>query len=244
MHVTHLRHCAIKGTRHRDHASVEVGASGVVGDRQFALVDPDSLAALKTVRHPTLTLVASEVAGDEVVVTLPGGATVRQRLAEGGASVRVGYWGRSIAATAEPGPVSDALADVVGRPALLVRAAGEDRFIYGPPVAVWFTHELAALGGRVGAELDPRRFRLAIGLSGDAPALGSTLVMGDAELRMVEPIVRCPIVDWDVESAAADLDVLARLREGGRRPVFGYGCTVVRSGRVRVGDAASVGFLP
>lgn len=241
MHVAHLRHCAIKGTRHRDHASVEVAASGVVGDREFALVDPDSLAVLKTVRHPLLTLVGSDVVADEVRVTLPDGTGVGQPLAGPGASVTVGYWGRTIMVAAHPGPVSDALARLLGRPALLVRAAGGERFIYGLPVAVWFTRELAVLGRRVGADLDPRRFRLAIGLTGDAPALGSTLAVGDAVVRLAEPILRCPIIDWDVGSGAPDLDLLARLREGRARPVFGYGCTVVRPGRVRVGDAASVG---
>ncbi len=240
MHVAHLRHCAIKGTRHRDHASVEVAASGVVGDREFALVDPDSAAVLKTVRHPLLTRVGSDVVADEVRVTLPDGTEVAQPLVSGDAA-NVAYWGRSIAATPQPGPVSDALARLLGRTALLVRAQGSDRFIYGLPVAVWFTRELAVLGRRVGADLDPLRFRLAIGLTGDAPALGSTLAVGDAVVRLAEPILRCPIIDWDVGSGAPDLDLLARLREGRARPVFGYGCTVVRPGRVRVGDAASVG---
>lgn len=131
----------------------------------------------------------------------------------------------------------------LGRPVGLVEALDPDRFIYRHRVGVWFVPELRALECHVGQELDPRRFRLAIGITTEPPTemVGRELAVGGAVLRIEERITRCPIIDWDVASAAPNVALLRHLGASDVGPVFGYGCSVVQPGAVRVGDPASVG---
>ena len=246
MQVCGLSFCDVKGTRHVARDSVELSAGGVAGDRRFAVVDADSRAVLKTVRHPELTLLRASCVDGTLAFHFPDGTVASQSVAEAAEAEKwtVDYWGRQLPARPIHGIVSEALADYLGRKVTLVESGQPTGFVYGAPVSLWFTRALTELGDRLGAPVDPRRFRLTIGIDdGEQPVdearlVGRVLRIGSAEVEVTEQIGRCPIVDWDPESSDADQRVLATLaeyRRQGQKITFGVAGRVLRGSVVRRG---------
>lgn len=246
MQVCGLSFCDVKGTRHVARDAMELTAGGVEGDRRFAVVDPESSAVLKTVRHPELTLLRTSFAEGTLACHFPDGSVVSQPV-HGSAETglwTVDYWGRLLPARPIPGAMSHALASYLGRAVTLVESAQQTGFVYGAPVSFWFTSALGELGDRLGAPVDPRRFRLTIAIDDEehpvdeAHLVGRVLQIGAAEVEVTEQIGRCPIVDWDPDSSVADRRVLATLaeyRQRGQKIVFGVAGRVLRGSAVRLG---------
>jgi MOSC domain-containing protein len=109
---------------------------------------------------------------------------------------------------------------------------------------------IAGIGREAGMELDRRRFRANIFVETDdgRPFLedawvGRTLAFGDADPRPAVSVTmrdeRCMMVNLDPETAAQDARVMktvVRLNQNNA----GVYATVVRTGRIRVGDAVSM----
>jgi uncharacterized protein YcbX len=103
------------------------------------------------------------------------------------------------------------------------------------------------IGAERGAALDPRRFRANIYLQPDATApvpesewIGRVLAVGpDLRLAVTEPDQRCMMITLDPQSAEADPAVL-RAVAGSHANCAGVYASVVRPGRVRVGDAVDL----
>lgn len=111
------------------------------------------------------------------------------------------------------------------------------------PIALHSLATVCALELEGSSAFDGRRLRsnLVLELTDGRPfaedeLAGSTLRMGDAELRILERIPRCRMVSLDPETATADPSILRRLAQGhaGRAGVY---ARCVRPGVVRVGDA-------
>jgi uncharacterized protein YcbX len=109
---------------------------------------------------------------------------------------------------------------------------------------------IAGIGREAGAELDRRRFRPNIVLETHGPEafaedgwVGGTLVFGDSEPRPAVSVtardVRCMMINLDPDTARQDARVLKTVVRLNENNAGVYG-TVVRAGRLRVGQAVSL----
>lgn len=97
---------------------------------------------------------------------------------------------------------------------------------------------------RWGVRADPRRLRVNIVFSSEEPFIeeswvGRSLVIGGTQLRVVERIPRCRMIDIDQDGARAQGRWLKHLAEGRDMSLAMY-ADVARSGVVRVGDHVTV----
>jgi hypothetical protein len=99
---------------------------------------------------------------------------------------------------------------------------------------------------RMGAPVDPLRFRANIAVEGWEPwqeeeMVGKRLEIGGAQLRILKTIDRCPATHVDPVTGFRDLDVMQTLQGAFGRISCGVYATVKASGTVALGDAVSVG---
>ncbi|WP_279582505.1 MOSC domain-containing protein [Fodinicola feengrottensis] len=124
-----------------------------------------------------------------------------------------------------------------------VRVMKQNRGIFDVlPVSLMTTQTVDSLGELVGTVLDPVRFRpnLVVEAAGDAPYpedrwVGSTIRVGDLEMRVDQRDQRCVLVNYDpftTERNPAILRTIARDRDA----CLGVYGTITRPGRVTVGD--------
>jgi uncharacterized protein YcbX len=246
MRVSRVGFATLKGTRHAALDAVELDADGAVGDRLFCLVDPARRRVLRTVQNPSLVAVRTGWDGSRLEVTLPSGAVAAGGPAGTGESVTCDYWGRPVELSVQDGPYAALFSGYLGFPVVLALAPRTE-VIYGGPVSIVTTGSLAHLA----AGVDPARFRATVVLdAGERPFveedwLGRELQLGEARIRVAEPIPRCAVIDLDPDTGARDgrlLTTLARLRpdSGPEGPVCGVDARVTVPGLVRTGDPVEV----
>jgi uncharacterized protein YcbX len=115
------------------------------------------------------------------------------------------------------------------------------------PLSLISVATVRALGGWVGSELDPRRFRpnLLVDTGDDEPFaeegwVGHTLRVGAMSMRVDRRDERCVIVNVDPETSERDPRVLKAIAKNRDACTGVYG-TTVEPGVVVVGDAVSLG---
>ena len=222
---------------------------GVLGDRQWGLRDERTGRILTARRRPEL-LGASAAYDDRTpVITLPDGS-----VAEGPGERTdrlLSQWLDSIVSLVasvgtDPGR-AEYFADATDDTSQAIEwTMPEGRFVDSAPVLVLTTASL-----RTGALLhpegvwDPRRFRPNILLDPEGEGwvedewVGRSLRIGDAELRPVEPCIRCTMVTRAQPGLEADVEVFRTLaRHHAAR--FGVWSVVAATGTVSVGDEAAV----
>lgn len=218
----------VKSLRGEDLSHAEVEARGLVGDRQWALRDPDGkLGSGKSSRRfrqmDGLLDLRARYDGDTPVVAFPDGG----ELAGHGDAV------------------DRALSAHVGR---AVRLAREDDVAHHDdgPVHLVTTASLRHLGEALGEEADVRRFRP--NLLVDTPGLegwvedawvGRELAVGEVRLRVVAPMPRCVMTTQAQDGLPHDPRVLRTVtaRNDGN---LGILAEVLRPGRLRVGDPVAL----
>jgi uncharacterized protein YcbX len=131
------------------------------------------------------------------------------------------------------------------RPAFVVRADRGMTDSDYPSISILNRASLAALGERLGMPLAMERFRGNLWLDGLAPfaefdLVGRDLRVGEALLRVREPISRCKATTVDPTTGVSDADTLGALRAGWGHEHFGVYAEVVEGGDVTVGDSAIV----
>ena len=241
-----------------EHLDVEAGGTAR-GDRAFvfafadAEISPDGWVS----KHEALTLVntpqlASITAGYDA-------ATHRLSLAaskQGEASAVLGSRGDD---AAQRRALADWLAEVVlgfeksplaERPARLplqLLGDGRARFADRRPEQVSLGAEESAreLSQRAGRDVDLIRFRLNLTLRGLEPWgefawSGRRLAIGETELRVTAPLMRCKAVNASPAGAGRDLAVLDVLQNEYGHLDFGVEAAVLRGGRIRAGDTIAV----
>ena len=97
------------------------------------------------------------------------------------------------------------------------------------------------LAARMGAELDPMRFRANLYVEGwpawvENTWTGDTLNLGGIRARMLKPIVRCAATHVNLETAERDLDVTKALFDHYGHMHCGIYLNVLAGGRLAVGD--------
>ena len=239
MTVAALALAPVKGMRLATAEALEIGPLGVIGDRAFLVVD-DAADLLLSARNASLLQVVARWADGVLSLSFPDGSEVAEAPRLGAAASTANYEGRPIAGRLVEGELAAALSRHLGRPVRLLARAADQRGADDAPVTIMSSASLAALGVP-----DGRRFRMSITLDGveaweEHGWGGRELAIGEAVLRVTEPVPRCVVTTRDPERGVRDaptLKALADLR--GRRDVtFGMWCEVVAPGRVRVGDEA------
>lgn len=176
-------------------------ARGAVGDRVWAVyTDDGGIGSGKTTRRfrrvPGLLDLAARSGEDGVPVLDLGDAQP---------------WSASDPATAAR------LSDRLGRDVTL-HSEGDVPHHDDAPLHLVTTSAIAQLALRLGTELDPRRFRanLLVETAAGAGAveqdwLGKRLRIGDAELRVTEPMPRCAMVGMEQPGIPHDARILQSL---------------------------------
>jgi uncharacterized protein len=227
--VGELRRYPVKSLVGERLAVVEVDRRGVVGDRRWAVTDPDGrLGSGKTTtrfrRMDGLLDLAAAYVGDVPVVTFPDG-----RRFEG-----------------PGGPLDAALSEHVGRP---VRLREEDQVAHldEGPLHLLTTASLDELGRRHGAPVPAARMRPSVLL--DLPGergfvedgwVGHRLALGEeVVVHVTGRMPRCVMVDAGQVGLPPDGGVLRTLGAA-NAACLGVVADVVTTGRIRRGERCTL----
>lgn len=112
-------------------------------------------------------------------------------------------------------------------------------------VSILSRSSLAALGDKLGQELDVRRFRGNLWLDGSAPFqefdwVGQELSLGEVRLKVVDRITRCRATETNPETGSRDAETLRALRDTWGHTDFGILAEVLNSGTIQHGDTLEV----
>ena len=233
--VTALWRYPVKSMQGEQLSETQIGPTGLVGDRMWALVDTDTGFGLTARRAPELLFAHAALIDDGVRVTLPDG---------------------SIAAD------DAALSDWLGRSVALVRATpttsatfeiglADDDDADHDPAAPWVqwngpvgtVHDstrtqVSIIGAETVGTWDIRRFRpnVVIAGTGEDEWVGRQLQLGDATVDVGKQIDRCVMTTRAQPGGIErDIDVLRTINRA-RGNNLGVGALVVTPGAVRVGD--------
>ncbi len=250
--VTRLSTTPVKGTRLHAVQEIDLGHTGVAGDRRFFIVDARGrMVNAKIVGE--LQQIVADVSGDgsRLALSFPDGTAVSDEITHAG-PLAARFFSGERAGQIVDGAFGAALSEFIGQPLRLVEAPGSiDRGRTGAATLI-SVGSLARLAAQAGAEsVDPRRFRMTIEVDGVAAHaedtwVGRTLRVGEAAMRVHGNVGRCLITSRDPESGEVTLptlDLLGAYRRGlaSTEPLpFGVHAEVVREGTIRVGDAVVV----
>ncbi|NHU84854.1 MOSC domain-containing protein [Kocuria sp. JC486] len=219
--VEQLGFALVKGLSWTLADTVQVTHDGVVGDRHWSPVTPD-LRCIKATDFPEMVGLSASA------VDLP---TEGDALFDG-ESQTVRYYSRPVRARVFGGRLADRISEAAGQRLYLAQAPGPGSFLWSSPVSVLLRSELDGLPGDVG------RYRANVVVDDRADLLrlapGAQLSLGDVLLEVERELERCVIVNHDLVTGSQDASLLGDLRPG---VLLGYGCRVLQSGRVSVGDA-------
>lgn len=219
--VEQLGFALVKGLSWASPDTVQVTADGVVGDRHWSPVTPD-LRCIKATDFPEMVGVAASAAD------LPTEGDVLF----GGEPQTVSYYSRQVHARVYGGVLADRISEAAGQRLYLAQAPGPGRFLWSSPVSVLLRSELDRLPGDVG------RYRANVVVDDRSAPLrlapGAQLFLGGVLLEVERELERCVIINHDPVTGSQDASLLGDLRPG---VLLGYGCRVLQSGRVSVGDA-------
>jgi uncharacterized protein YcbX len=202
--------------------SCEVAATGLVGDRRWALVDgsPNRAGKPLTIREDDRLM------------------TYRARFADGRAEVLTP---RGDVALMD-GSLVSRLASETSRPLTLRELEGAN--FDDSPILVVNLATVASFGVEAGMDVDHRRFRANFYVDGLAPEeelawIGRRVAVGEAELEVVSRCERCVVITKDPDTTATTPELLRILTQT-RETCMGVYCRVTRPGRVAQGDQIHV----
>jgi len=249
----------VKSTAARSVRAAYVGPAGLVGDREWMVVDRDG-AMVSARELPAMLRVVADTAAtggpDGLRLSAPGHPDVEVTAVGGEAEVTV--FGQGPYAVATAGPAADAwLREVLGVDGLrLVRAVGttgrrtsERRgrqpmaFQDASPLSLATTTSAAQVGEWAGEELVVGRYRANLVVEGPQEAFAEDgwqrLRVGGAVLRGDGPIDRCVMTTVDPATLARGKEpirTLARHRSWDGKTWFALSLRVEETGPIAVGD--------
>ena len=258
VHVAWIHVAPVKGLRIEERDRIELGPHGVDDDRRFCIVDVESGRMLNGKRLAGLTMIVArfDPASDRLELRMPDGTVVGGRVALNGPTT-VTIYGHEPAGRVVDGPWAALLSDALGREVRLVRfdspGSGHDRgrFAAGATLLSLASLERLQEEAQVSEPVDPRRFRMLLGIAGATPHeedewVGRRVRVGEAVVVPAGNVGRCVVTTRDPETADPDLDTLELLARYRREAAtteplaFGVWARVERPGTVRVGDAVTV----
>ena len=248
-YVSWLTVAPVKGLALVEVEELALARDGVAENRRFYLVDADG-RRYGLLRDGRLALVrpAWDPARGRLELAFPDGSVVAGEVDVDG-EVTTDFYGRPVIGRLVHGPWNEALSAHVGRPVRLVRTeAGTAVDRERGPVSMLSEASLEELRRRAGREerVDPRRFRMLIGIGGVAAHeedewLGRRVQVGEAVVSLREQVARCAITTQNPATGTPDFDTLREIKayRGLRdRKLIDFGVygEVAEPGRVRLGD--------
>ncbi|GII31296.1 MOSC domain-containing protein [Planotetraspora mira] len=255
----------IKGCRGTSSPDADMTQAGLAHDRAFMVIDEGGVFRSQR-RDPRLALVRPEIeaAGEWLTLRADGMDTVRVEVDLTSTRRDVELFGVRYTGVDQGDAAAEWLSEMLGRPSRLVRVPPEhDRVTDGltpgtcgyadsGAVLVATVSSLAALNTRIearGAEPVPMsRFRPNIVVDGWDEAHTEDRMRrfeaGDAELAYAKLAIRCAVTLVDQESGGRagpePLRTLADYRRASSGVAFGAKFSVLRPGKLSVGDEVTV----
>jgi len=253
LRVAWISYCPVKGLAVRQLDECELTHAGIVGDREFFLVDEnDRLVNSKGLGVLQKIVPRYDREADSLTLAFPDGTTLSHGVSLDG-SVSARFWSETVEVRVVDGPWSEAISDFAGRDLRLVRASepAPDRRRSGAAslLGAGSLHAIARALGVV--EVDERRFRMNFGIDGlgeheEDEWLGRHVQLGEAVVVPKGNVGRCAVTTQNPDTGAPDIDTLKALAAY-RRDVetteplpFGVYAAVAHPGRVRLGDAVKL----
>ncbi|MGZ4115800.1 MAG: MOSC domain-containing protein [Actinomycetota bacterium] len=248
--VARLNITPVKSTALHHPATLRLEPYGAAGNRDLYFVDEDGRLQGGSKFGPYVQIESEHDAeAERLSLRFPDGTVVEGTADALGEPITTNFYGRSVPAHLVEGPWAHAVSAFVGRP---IRLARVDRPGDGADIRPLTLVSLASvdeLGRQGGASerVDPGRFRMILELDGCAPHeedgwAGRRLAVGDAVIRVGDPVPRCVVTTQDPRTGLRDfptLSVIKRYRgviDG--ELIFGVYGDVDQPGLVRVGDEA------
>jgi uncharacterized protein YcbX len=237
----------IKGTALHHPDAVELRETGAVGDRAFFMID-ESDKLLSLTRTGAFASLRAELGAE--LLLWEGEEVVCRGPVRAGPPVWADFYGfKLVHGRVLDGPWTEVLSNRAGQSVRLVRADAAGGGIDIGPVTVLGSASVERLAAEAGEPVDPRRFRMLIGLSTDEPHVedtwrGMRLVGEQVELRIGDPVARCAAITRDPDRGRRDQQLVRLIRdyrgtcELSRGPgvPFGVYAHVLRPGRLAAGE--------
>ncbi len=253
--VAALSTTPVKGLRIQRRDAIELELGGVADDRCFYLIDERSKMVNGKVLGALSELVASyDIGAGALSLRFPDGTVVAGSV-DLGELVDTRFYSSDYRARLVGGAFSAAISEHAGRPLRLVHAdpqtgRGIDRGLDGT-VSLVGSASVAKLAERAGVDVDSRRFRMLVEVSGlsahaEDAWVGGEVRVGAALVRMHGHVGRCLVTGRDPDSGVPDLDTLGLLRSyrAGLMTTEPLACgiygEVIEPGAVRLGDAVAL----
>ncbi|HXQ63818.1 MAG TPA: MOSC N-terminal beta barrel domain-containing protein [Steroidobacteraceae bacterium] len=220
----------VKGCRRTELSEAVVGRSGLVGDRQWMVVQPNG-RFLTQRTHPALARIVPRLTGRGIELTHPGRAPLVVDLSAADARIEVIIWSRTATARDAGEAAADWLTAVLGVASRLVTIGPETRmvanrayvgerdvpvaFADGFPVLLCNGASLDELNRRLSVPLPMERFRPNLVITGLGPFAEDRigrLRIGAVEFRFVKPCVRCVVPSIDQTSGEHSTDPTPALK--------------------------------
>ncbi|MDN3025477.1 MOSC N-terminal beta barrel domain-containing protein [Streptomyces sp. S.PB5] len=263
--VVELSYYPVKGCAGISASEAMVTPAGLAHDRAFMVVSEEGVFRTQR-RAPRLALIRPgiDVGGERLTLRAPGQGEVAVDVDTTGARRPVDLFGTPYRGIDQGDGVAQWLTEVLGVPSRLVRVPPEhDRMTDGrvPGRAGWADsgalHVLSRssldllnekIAERGGEPLSMNRFRPNIVIGGwDEPHTedrAHRILIGGTELAYAKLAIRCAVTLVDQENGIKDgpepIRTLAGYRRGAVGTVFGAKFSVLRPGKVAVGDAVDV----
>ena len=250
--ISWLSVAPIKGLALTQRDDLTLESFGALENRRFHLLDErgkfvNGLMRLERSLFPVVPRWDPDA--DTLSLTFPDGSVVDGEV-ELGEAVSTWFYNRDEPGRVVRGPWAEALSEYAGRELRLVRTDAPGRAVdrVDGPVSIVSDESVDELAQQAGVDsADARRFRMLIGVRGDAPHVEDTWVgrdvrIGESVVRVHEQVARCAITTKNPDTGERDLDTLRVIKayrgvRGEKHLDFGVYGEVVTPGRVRVGDA-------
>jgi len=247
--VTRLNVTPVKSTALHHPDQIMLEAYGAVDNRDFYFVDADGRLFAGSKLGPLVQIRAHHDADRDVLsLRFPDGALVEGPAVADGEALETNFYGRPVRSREVEGPWSEALSRYAGRDIRLLRVdrTGDGNDVGTVTLVSTASVEELARQGEAVEELDPGRFRMTLEIDGCAPHeedgwIGRDVLVGEAIIRVTEPVPRCIVTTQDPNTGVRDFPTLSVIKGyRGVTPdqglIFGVYADVVHPGVVRVGD--------
>lgn len=251
LHVAPVKGLAIEA---RDH--IELDLRGVDEDRRFCFVNAEG-RMLNGKRFAPITTIGAHFEPATERLELRLADDVVSGVVSTGEPIVVDIYGNHAAGHLVEGPWTAALSEQFGQVIRLVRlddpGNGHDRADERANATLLSLGSLERLATEAGVDtpVDPRRFRMLIGIDGTTAHeedrwIGRRVHVGDAVVVPGGNVGRCKVTTYGPDTGTPDLDtlnVLARYRAevpSSEPRAFGIWARVATAGRVALGDDITV----
>lgn len=156
--VTHFGYSPLKGARHQARTTAEITASGPLYNRRWALVSPTDRTVLRTVAHPTLMGITTDLTArdgkTDLTLHIPGAGSYTVPALTKAATGTFTSWGATKQLAVYNHPVNDALSTYLGKPVALAFAPRQN-LVYDGALSLVGSATLDDIAARLNPENPP-----------------------------------------------------------------------------------------